>query len=439
MKINRLIIKVLSPIYAKYLEAVYNYEKSNFSKHSQIQSQKLEKLLKHCIDNVPYYKTRINTNTVIDINNFPLINKDIIRGNFDDFIANNIDKKRRKPNSTSGSTGNNFRFFSDKETDNNRHAFVNLGEKWAGGGFGERMLLIWGANRDLIDKGIKSKFINSKFLFNIKKKSSYHLTDIDIANDILPTIGEFDPKIIVGYPSTLKYLATYIIKNKINLNKSLNGIITSGEALNKVQREIIEKAFKVKVFNRYGCRDVGPIAHECEHHKGMHVFSSHVYVEILNEIGEACKPGELGEIVVTDLDNYVFPFIRYKIGDLGRWSTEKCSCGRDLPLLESVDGRTFDLIIGTNGNKVPGNYFTLLRNVFTNIAQFQIVQDKIGIIQIKLKLSSNSSIIDEAKLKSILIEKLGEDMKIDILFVNEFEVTNSGKFKWVISNVNLYE
>ena len=92
------------------------------------------------------------------------------------------------PNSTSGSTGSSFHFFSDKETDNNRHAFVNLGEKWAGAGFGKKMFLLWGAERDLINKGLKSKLINSKLLFNVQKKSSYHLTDTDIVNDILPSI-----------------------------------------------------------------------------------------------------------------------------------------------------------------------------------------------------------------------------------------------------------
>lgn len=437
MKINYLILKILSPVYAKYLKYVLDYEKNNFLNHSKIESQKLENILKHCIDSVPFYKNLINKNTDIRLENFPLINKEVIRNNFDDFIASNIDKQRMNPNSTSGSTGSSFHFFSDKETDNNRHAFVNLGEKWAGAGFGKKMFLLWGAERDLINKGLKSKLINSKLLFNIQKKSSYHLTDTDIVNDILPSILKFDPKIIVGYPSTIKYLANYIINNNVKPNKSLNGIITSGEALNKDQREVIEKAFKVKVFNRYGCRDVGPIAHECEKHNGMHVFSSHVYVEILNEKGEQCKPGELGQIVVTDLDNYVFPFVRYKIGDLGKWSKEKCCCGRDLPLLESVEGRTFDLIIGTNGNKVPGTFFTLLKNVFNNIEQFQLEQEKIGVIELKLKLKNN--FIDEEKLKTVLREKLGLDMKINIKYVDKFNLTKTGKFKWVISKVNLYE
>jgi len=439
MKINFLILKLLSPFYAKYLKKIFFYDKTNFYQHSKIQDQKLNKLLQHCVNNVPFYKVNHIVNSTININDFPLITKSIIRDNFDDFIAININKKRIKTNSTSGSTGNNFHFFSDRQTDNNRHAFACVGEKWAGADFGKKKLIIWGAERDLIDKGLKSKVINSKFLFNTKKLSSYHLTEADIVNDIIPTMNNFNPKIIVGYPSTLKYISKFLLENKIAPNPELTGVITSGESLNKNQRDVIEKAFKVKVFNRYGCRDVGPIAHECEDHKGLHVFSSHVYVEILNEKGEQCKLGERGEIVVTDLDNYVFPFVRYKIGDLGKWSTESCSCDRDLPLLESIDGRTFDLIIGTNGNKVPGNYFTLLRNVFTNIEQFQIVQEVIGIIQLKLKLDVNLPDIDEEKLKLVLREKLGEDMGIEVLYVDNFDLTISGKFKWVVSKVNLYE
>ena len=229
-----------------------------------------------------------------------------------------------------------------------------------------------------------------------------------------------------------------MMTNKIKPNQALRGIISSGESLSINQREIIENAFQVKVFNRYGCRDVGPIAHECENHSGLHVFSSHVYVEIINEKGQHCQPGEMGEIVVTDLDNYVFPFVRYKIGDIGVWSSEKCNCGRDLPLLKNVVGRTFDLIIGTNGNRVPGNYFTLLRNKFKNIDQFQLVQNQIGEIELKLKLKDNN-LINETLLKRTIKEKLGDDMIINISYVDKFILTKNGKFRWVVSKVNIYD
>jgi len=433
MTINHLILKLFSPTYFKYLRQVGEYEKNKFINHEKLQNYKLQLLLKHCVKNVPYYR-----NFSLKISDYPLITKDIINKNFESFKAQNFSSDRFKSNSTSGSTGQNFHFFSDNYTDFNRHAFANIGAKWAGGGFGEKTFLLWGAERDLINKGIKSKLANSRFLFNTIKKSSYHLQKRDLVNDILPSLNSFNPKVLVGYPSSLKFVSEYMIKSKITPNSGLRGIISSGESLNTHQREIIEKAFQVKVFNRYGCRDVGPIAHECETHNGLHVFSSHVYVEIINEKGQHCQPGQLGEIVVTDLDNYAFPFVRYKIGDIGVWSSEKCNCGRDLPLLKSVMGRTFDLIIGTNGNRVPGNYFTLLRNKFKSIDQFQLVQNKIGEIELKLKLTSNN-LIDETNLKRIIKEKLGDDTIVNISYVEKFDLTKTGKFRWVVSKVNIYD
>ena len=433
MTINHLVLKLFSPNYFKYLSQVNEYENNKFINHDKIQHHKLKLLLKHCVNNVPFYKGYSSK-----ISDYPLITKEIINKNFNSFKAKNLSANRFKPNSTSGSTGQNFHFFSDNYTDFNRHAFANIGAKWAGGGFGEKTFLFWGADRDIINKGLKSKLANSRLLFNTLTKSSYHLQKTDIVNDILPSIYSFNPKVLVGYPSSLKFVSEYMMTNKIKPNQALRGIISSGESLSINQREIIENAFQVKVFNRYGCRDVGPIAHECENQSGLHVFSSHVYVEIINEKGQHCQPGEIGEIVVTDLDNYVFPFVRYKIGDIGVWSSEKCNCGRDLPLLKNVVGRTFDLIIGTNGNRVPGNYFTLLRNKFKNIDQFQLVQNQIGEIELKLKLKDNN-LINETLLKRTIKEKLGDDMIINITYVDKFILTKNGKFRWVVSKVNIYE
>ena len=438
MLINKLILKILSPNYRKALDDALYLEDQAFLDIDRTQKEKLEELIKVCKRDIPFYKNVLPEGN-ITINDFPISDKGIINSNFNDFININLPETRRKSNSTSGSSGTNFKFYSDRLTDVKRHALANLGEKWAGANFGIKKLIIWGAERDLIKKSLKDKVINSKILFNTQMLSSYHMSNEDIEGNILPLINRFNPKVIIGYPSSLNLIANYIVKHNSPITKGLKGIITSGESLSIDQRQNIEKAFKVKVFNRYGCRDVGPIAHECESHKGLHVFSSHVYVEILNEKGEKCLPGEIGQIVVTDLDNHVFPFVRYKIGDLGKWSTEKCECGRSLPLLESVVGRTFDLIIGTNNNRVPGNYFTLLRNKVDGIEQFQFIQDKIGSLELRLKTTNDYSPLNDKLIVQLIKEKLGEDMNIIIKHVDDIEVSISGKYRWVISNVDLYE
>jgi len=438
MFINKLILKIFNPGYSEALKRVFESERELFKNSSDVQQEKLNLMLRHCIQNVPFYNY-LKREKQISIDDFPIIDKKIINASFQDFLAGNISVNRRKKNSTSGSTGSNFHFFSDSQTDVIRHAFANLGEQWAGVSLSQRKLIIWGAERDMINNSIKKKLVNSRFLFNTKMISSYHMTNEDIEKNIIPTIKSFKPKVIVGYPSSLGYIADYILKNKIKLDIELRGIITGGESLSIFNREIIESAFATIVFNRYGCRDVGPIAHECEAHEGLHIFSDHVFVEILNEKGEECMPGEIGEIVVTDLDNYVFPFIRYKIGDIGKWATHECTCGRKLPLLESVEGRTFDLIIGTNNNRVPGNYFTLLRNKVSGIVQFQIIQERVGLLEVRLKVNEEYHESNDTKLIALMKEKLGEDMNIIVKHVPIINTTKSGKFRWVISDLNLYE
>lgn len=438
MLINQLILKIFNLAYSRALNRTFQSERELFKNSTGVQQNKLNSILSHCIQNVPFYQD-LKSERNISIGDFPIIDKTIINANMQDFLAGNISAKRRKKNSTSGSTGSNFHFFSDYKTDVIRDAFANLGEQWAGASLNQRKLIIWGAERDMINKTLKKKLVNSKFLFNTKMISSYHMTDENIKNHIIPTINNFKPRIIVGYPSTLAHIADYLTKNKISLNHRLKGLITSGESLNDLNRVKIENAFDVMVFNRYGCRDVGPIAHECEAHEGLHVFSDHVLVEIVNEKGEHCKPGEIGEIVVTDLDNYVFPFIRYKIGDIGKWANNKCSCGRQLPLLGSIEGRTFDLIIGTNNNRVPGNYFTLLRNKLKGIDQFQIIQERVGLLEVRLKVNEEYHESSDIKLIDLMKEKLGDDMNIKVKHVPNIDTTISGKFRWVISNINLYE
>lgn len=438
IKSNLFALRILSKSYYDALMQAYYIETISQVELEKIQKIKLEKLIEHAKNNVLYYKNIFNENSIYDINDFskiPFLNKQIIKQNKDLLRASNMPHKRFKHNSTSGSTGEAMKFYSDKNTDVHRHAVSHRGDSWTGWKFGEPIIIIWGASSDTKKaKALKSKILNSSFLFNTTILSSFQMTETDIV-EYIKKICQIKPKLIVGYPSSLEVISEYIIANKIQIHIP-KGIITGGETLHQYQREKIELAFSAKLLNRYGSRDVGHIANECEFQNGLHISSDHVLVEIVNEKGEICKPGELGEIVVTDLDNYVFPFIRYKIGDIGIMSEKKCQCKRPFPMLESVEGRTFDIIIGTNGNRVPGNYFTLLRYDLPNIEQFQIVQKVFGSLELKVKVTNDFSSNDFDKIRTLFRQKLGKEMEINITVVDEIQPTIAGKFRWVISDIN---
>lgn len=400
------------------------------------QEQKLIKMLDHARKNVPYYHEKLNgINKVSDFSKVDFLTKETIRNNETELKAINITTDRFISNSTSGSSGESLNFYSDKYNFNHDAANIR-GDNWAGLNYGQKTLHFWGADRDIEKKKSLYKKIKHKYIIKNKMLSTYHMSESDIDN-YLKIYNKYKPSVIVSYPTPLHHIANYIRKENIKIWKP-NGIIASSETLFPYQREIIEEVFQVKIFNRYGSREFGHIAAECSKHNGLHYNSDRFILEVVNSNGEMCQPGELGEIVITDLDNYVFPLIRYKIGDLGIRSDRICSCGINLPLLEKVEGRIFDLIVGINGNTVAGTFFTLLRNKVKGWKKFQIVQEKVN--QLDIFLEDNDDIENDIadKVSQIIKEKLGDNMEINLKVVKEIPLTKTGKFRWVISKISPY-
>ena len=140
-------------------------------------------------------------------------------------------------------------------------------------------------------------------------------------------------------------------------------VISSAQMLPQHSRELIENNLNCKVYDKYGSREFSGIAYECNKHFGHHVVAENYIVEILKD-KEPAKENEVGEIVITDLNNYCMPLIRYRIGDLAKsLGTKTCDCGRGLPLIGDIQGRVQSIIVGANGKYLPGTYFSHLFKV----------------------------------------------------------------------------
>jgi len=214
----------------------------------------------------------------------------------------------------------------------------------------------------------------------------------------------------------------------------LEAIVTSSETLYDHDREFIETVFGCPVFNRYGSREFGNLAHECDHHQGLHIYTEHAYVECLRN-NKPAGPGEKGELVITSLDNYGLPFIRYRIGDYGEMSDTPCSCGRGFPLLKSVDGRVFDVIAAPNGRFIPGTYWTIVFRTVSGIRQFQLVQEALTALTIKLVVDQSFQKSDLSKLCAQIEERCGPDMHLNFEFVDDIPLTKAGKRKFIVSDI----
>ena len=198
--------------------------------------------------------------------------------------------------------------------------------------------------------------------------------------------------------------------------------MTTAETLTKNQRNIISLAFNCDVFDQFGCNDGGANACECSHHEGYHIAMERAVHEFLDDSGKPVTTGENGHIVLTDLWNYSMPLIRYDAGDMGVPTDKSCSCGRGLPLIEKLSGRTIEQIILPDGQQIPG---LLITDVFEHgevsrlVLDYQVVQEHANEIVISIVTTGNFSTELENEIVEHIQGHLGSTIDIKITYIDE--------------------
>ncbi len=303
---------------------------------------------------------------------------------------------------------------------------------WTGYDYGKKTVFIWGAavvrqpffkkTKHDLDEWLKGRKIYNTFYFNSETMAKY-----------LNQINRYKPQYIVAYVTPLYNFARFIKENKKEIEKPV-AIITAAEKLFDTQRKLLEEVFQCPVFETYGCREVTSIAGECKEHNGMHINMETIYLEIVRGYEEA-QVGQSGEIVITDLSNYAMPFIRYKNEDIGSLSDRQCQCGRGLSLLEKVEGRVLDTIKTEDGRLIPGEFFIYWFMRFDGIERFQIVQEDLYHLHIKIVQHKKFPLERLEYLKKVICDIMGNKINIHFDLVEEIPLTQSGKFRVVISKV----
>jgi len=214
------------------------------------------------------------------------------------------------------------------------------------------------------------------------------------------------------------------------------GIVATSMMLMDHERRIIEEVCGTPVTNRYGCEEVSLIACECERHDGMHLNADHAVVEFLRDDGSPCAPGEDGRIVVTELVNRGMPMIRYEVGDRGAPADRTCPCGRGLPLMEGLSGRTADFLRAADGSRVAG--ISLIENTLTGfpgIRQLQLVQERELAVDVNLVPQEGYGPETADRLVASLRAALGRDFAVDIRLVERISQERSGKYRFSICRI----
>ena len=427
---------------------------SEFNDENEIlasQNKKLQSLVKHCYETVPYYQrvfkslglTPSDIQTREDLQKLPILTKQIIRDNYDDFFSTAVPPKYRRHASTGGSTGTPLIFCTDKrEWSLQRASTIRAWENY-GLHLGDKIFSLAGSS--LTKKG---KRLSSKSLYDtvIVRNHKYGCADID--DDHLAIIlNEFKrvrPKAIRGYGSSLLILARYMDRVGYHPD-TVKLILTTGEILMPNYRRELERFFNAPLYDAYGAGDGGIVSHECQNHH-LHITEELCIIEITNKEGKVLPTGEVGYVTSTDLENYVFPFLRYQVGDMSYIRNEQCSCGRQTLQFGEVMGRAGRLIFNKQGVPIsptvlpmllyPDKDYHKLENqvLYNKIDRFQIRQDKKGDIQVLLKMKEK--VDEDPDRYSFIVTNfrnhfLGSDVTLS--FVDEIPVLPSGKEDYCVS------
>jgi phenylacetate-CoA ligase len=398
----------------------------------QMQKKKLQQLLTYAHNNVPYYRKIMNDLKIASqhdpqkqLESFPILTKKVIRDNFVGIQSLN-GLSLRVPWTTGGSTGEPFKFFHDKHGLLHKNANAMRFFGWAGYYDINKVAFLHSLPTEFGKSGLK--ITNSL----VKPHQTLHFSmfgsDSFSTKKYVAAVQKFQPDGMRGYASYLHKFASEF-EGKLNLSF----VISGSEVLFSHERRFIEEKLGCSVWDIYGSREFSLIASECSEHCGYHVASENLIVEVVDENGKNVPKGQQGRILITDLTNYAFPFIRYEIGDLGVLSVQECPCGRGLPLIKSIEGRTGDRIVLPDGKFLSLQAFAHYFKDF-DVRQFQVVRTGYNSICIKI-LKGPSFKESHAKIITDYLVSLFPNLDITLEYTDRMLATKSGKRKIVISQI----
>lgn len=399
---------------------------------------RLSTMVCHAAATSPFYESRFaevgidptKVTNIKDLQNLPLLTKEDVRRQTDKIISTAYTKTDLVSAKTGGSTGVALQVFCDRRGVEQRAAAALRSDEWSGWQLGQPLAAVWGnPPRALTLKNKLRRLFKDRITYLDTMKIDDRAIDRFLADWKI-----MKPGMLYGHAHSIFILCENLQMRSIALNPK--GIVATSMMLIEPERQVIEKVCNTKVTNRYGCEEVSLISCECEEHSGMHLNLDHNIVEFLRDDGTPCAPGEDGRIVVTDLVNQGMPMIRYEVGDRGVPSGRDCPCGRGLPLMESVTGRTADFLKAQDGSRVAG--ISIIENTLTKlggIKQLQIVQDAPLSLMVNLVPGLGYSEDVAFELTEILRDVMGADFSVAISEVGAIPQEASGKYRFTICKV----
>lgn len=277
-----------------------------------------------------------------------------------------------------------------------------------------------------------SKFKNAAMWWPTKhlKLDASFLTDESISK-FLKKFNNLKPALLQGYVGAVSQVAQYVLDHHLTMCPP-KVVWTTSAPLSQVQRQLIMKAFGAPVCDEYGSCELRWIASQCPACKGLHVNVEHVHIEFVDDDNKPVPNGEYGRTLLTNLEDTVFPLIRYENNDRGRWLKDTCECGRTLPCIDSVKGREVESFVLPSGKTINGEYLTTIFDATPDIARgFRVVQHKDLSITVECVPSCPESKVTINRIVDEFGVRLGGEVPVLCKFVDAIS-HDRGKLRFVV-------
>lgn len=405
-----------------------------------LQLERLRALLIDVGRNVPYYHGLFrdqgfdptSVSSLSDLERLPFLTKPLIRAHTAQLKHAEAQGLTRF--NTGGSSGEPLIFFIGNERVSHDVAAKWRATRWWGVDIGDPEIVVWGSP---IELGAQDRARRARdYLLRSSLLPAFEMNESKLDSMVME-IQRRRPRMIFGYPSALSHIARHAtLRGQRMDDLGVRAVFVTSERLYDEQRKTIVDAFGCPVANGYGGRDAGFIAHECPE-GGLHITAEDIIVEIVDGEGCTLPPGQAGEVVITHLATRDFPFVRYRTGDVAILEGECCVCGRGLPMLREIQGRTTDFVVASDGTVMHGLALIYILRDLPAVQSFKVVQESISLTRVILICARPLSQSIRETIETGFKRRLGMGVTVEIEEVERIEPEQSGKFRYVVSHVSV--
>jgi phenylacetate-CoA ligase len=403
----------------------------------QLQARRLREFLIEIGVRVPYWRELFHelrfdprsVRSAADLQKLPLLDKAEIRQHGEQMKAEGHGPLTRY--NTGGSSGQPLVFYIGRARKSHDVAAKWRATRWWGVDIGDPEAVVWGSP---IEHGAQDhvKQLRDR-IFRSTLLPAFEMSEGRL-DGFVAWLRRHRPRMLFGYPSALSYIARHAAKRGVRLDDlGVAVAFVTSERLYDEQRKEIEAAFGCRVANGYGGRDSGFIAHECPE-GGLHMSAEDIVVETVDAQGRAVPAGQAGEIVVTHLCTGEFPFVRYRTGDVGVLDDSCCPCGRGLPMLRDLQGRTTDFVVAADGTVMHGLSLIYILRGIPGLDGFKVIQHSRSHTQVQLVATPEFNHSALQRIDSDFRRRLGASVRLDVEFVDAIAPERSGKYRYIVSH-----